>query len=69
MPILVRSNIYNFAHRPEPNVKEGEFPFRDYLERINRITGNFFACGEGSFGRRPRDPDDPVDPVQFFHLK
>jgi hypothetical protein len=31
------------------------------LDRINRIIRNFFACGEGPFGRRPHYPDDPVD--------
>jgi hypothetical protein len=36
------------------------------LDRINRIIRNFFACGEGPFGRRPYYPNDPVDPVQFF---
>ena len=40
-----------------------------YLDRIYRIIRNFFACGEGPFGRRPHCPDDPVDPVQFFYLK
>ena len=30
-----------------------------------RINRNFFACGEGPFGRRPHYPDDPVDPVQL----
>ena len=29
--VLVRSNIYNFAHRPEADVKEGGVSFRDYL--------------------------------------
>jgi hypothetical protein len=24
-----------------------------YLDRINRIYWNFFACGEGPFGQRP----------------
>jgi hypothetical protein len=47
-----------------------------YLDRIyqsslryapaRRIIRNFFACGEGSFGRRPHYPNDPVDPVQLF---
>jgi len=32
-----------------------------YLDRINRIIRNFFACGEGSFGLRPYYPKDPVD--------
>jgi len=40
-----------------------------YLDRINRIIRNFFACGEGPSGRRPHYPDDPVDPVQLFSLK
>ncbi|CAB1078085.1 hypothetical protein D1AOALGA4SA_5850 [Olavius algarvensis Delta 1 endosymbiont] len=40
-----------------------------YLDRIYRIIRNFFACGEGPFGRRSHYPDDPVDPVQFFLLK
>ena len=49
-----------------------------YLDRIyqsslryapaRRIIWNFFACGEGPFGRRPHYPDDPVDPVQLFSL-
>ncbi len=30
---------------------------------------DFFACGEGPFGRRPHYPNDPVDPVQFFYLR
>jgi hypothetical protein len=30
---------------------------------------NFFACGEGLFGRRPHYPNDPVDPVQLFSFK
>jgi hypothetical protein len=37
-----------------------------YLDRINRIFWNFFACGEGPFGQRPYHPNDPVNPVQFF---
>jgi hypothetical protein len=40
-----------------------------YLDRIYRIIRNFFACGEGPFGRRPLYPNDPVDPVQLFSLK
>ena len=40
-----------------------------YLDRIYRIIRNFFACGEGPFGRRPHYPNDPVDPVQLFSLK
>ncbi len=39
------------------------------LDRINRIIRNFFACGEGPFGRRPLYPKDPVDPVQLFSLR
>jgi len=35
-----------------------------YLDWIYRIIMNYFACGEGAFGRRPPYPDDPVDPVQ-----
>jgi len=30
---------------------------------------DFFACGEGPFGRRPHYPGDPVDPVQLFSLR
>jgi urocanate hydratase len=46
------------------------FDFYDfYLDRINRIIRNFFACGEGPFGRRPHYPNDPVDPVRLFSLK
>jgi hypothetical protein len=45
------------------------FDFYLYLDRINRIIRNFFACGEGLFGRRPHYPSDPVDPVQLFSLK
>jgi hypothetical protein len=30
---------------------------------------DFFACGEGPFGRRPPYPNDPVDPVKIFSLK
>jgi hypothetical protein len=40
-----------------------------HLDRIYWISRNFFACGEGLFGRRPHDPNDPVDPVQLFSLK
>jgi urocanate hydratase len=40
-----------------------------YLDRINRIIRNFFACGDGPFGRRPPYPKDPVDPVQLFSLR
>jgi len=39
------------------------------LDRINRIIRNFFAFGEGPFGRRPHYPNDPVNPVQLFSLK
>ncbi|CAB1081473.1 hypothetical protein D1AOALGA4SA_9125 [Olavius algarvensis Delta 1 endosymbiont] len=39
------------------------------LDRINRITRNFFAYGEGPFGRRPHYPDHPVDPVQLICFK
>jgi hypothetical protein len=35
------------------------------FDRIYRIDGIFFACGERPFGRRPLYPDDPVDPVQL----
>jgi hypothetical protein len=45
------------------------FDFYFYLDRINRIIRNFFACGEWPFGRRPHYPNDPVDPVQLFSLK
>jgi len=40
-----------------------------YLDRIYRIIRNYFACGEGLFGRRPHYPNDPVDHVQLFSLK
>ena len=40
-----------------------------YLDRIYRIIRNFFACGQGPFGRRPHYPNDPVNPVQLFSLK
>ncbi len=40
-----------------------------YLDRINRIIRNFFACGEGPFGLRPHYPNDPVDPVRLFSLR
>jgi hypothetical protein len=36
------------------------------FDRIYRIDGIFFACGESLFGRRPLYPDDPVDPVQLL---
>jgi hypothetical protein len=38
------------------------------LDRIYRIIGILFACGEIPLGRRPYYPDDPVNPVQniFF---
>ena len=42
------------------------FDFYFFLDRIHRIDGIFFACGERPFGRRPLDPDDPVDPVQLL---
>jgi hypothetical protein len=35
-----------------------------YLDRINRIIRDFFACGEEPFGRRPHYTSHPVDPVQ-----
>jgi len=38
-----------------------------FLDRIYRIDGIFFACGERPFGRRPLYPDDPVDPVQLLY--
>jgi hypothetical protein len=34
-----------------------------FLDRIYRINGILFACGEIPLGRRPCYPDDPVDPV------
>jgi hypothetical protein len=34
-----------------------------FLDRIYRIKGIFFACGEIPLGRRPLYPDDPVNPV------
>ncbi len=37
-----------------------------YLDRIYRIIGIFFACGEGFFGRKPHYHNYPVDLVQFF---
>ena len=40
-----------------------------YLDRINRIIRNFFACSEGPFGQRPHYPNDPVDPVQLFSVR
>ncbi len=40
-----------------------------YFDRIIRIIRNFFASGEGPFGRRPRYPNDPVNPVKLFSLK
>jgi hypothetical protein len=40
--------------------------FLFFLDRIYRIDGIFFACGERPFGRRPLYPDDPVDPVQLL---
>jgi hypothetical protein len=42
------------------------FDFYFFLDRIYRIGGIFFACGERPFGRRPLYPDDPVDPVQLL---
>jgi hypothetical protein len=36
-----------------------------FLDRIYRIDGIFFACGEMPFGRRPLYLSDPVDPVQM----
>jgi hypothetical protein len=38
----------------------------NFLDRIYRIDGIFFACGERPFGRRPLYPADPVDPVQLL---
>jgi hypothetical protein len=40
--------------------------FLFFLDRIYRIDGIFFACGERPFGRRPLYPDDPVDSVQLL---
>ena len=37
-----------------------------FLDRIYRIDGIFFACGERPFGQWPLDSDDPVDPVQLL---
>jgi hypothetical protein len=34
-----------------------------FFDRIYRINGILFACGEIPLGRRPYYPDDPVDPV------
>jgi hypothetical protein len=34
-----------------------------FFDRIYRINGIFFACGEIPSGRRPFYPDDPVNPV------
>ena len=34
-----------------------------FFDRIDRINGIFFACGEVLLGRRPFYPDDPVNPV------
>jgi hypothetical protein len=34
-----------------------------FLDRIYRIDGIFFACGERPFGQRPLYPDYPVDHV------
>jgi hypothetical protein len=39
------------------------------LDRIYRIIGIFFACGEGPFGRRPHHPNDPVNPGLIFFFK
>ncbi len=39
------------------------------LDRINRNIWNYFACGEGHFGRLTHYQNDPVDPVQLFFLK
>jgi hypothetical protein len=39
-----------------------------FLDRIYRIDGIFFACGERPFGRRPLYPDDPVNPVQLLFI-
>ena len=37
-----------------------------FLDRIYRIDGIFFACGERPFGRCPIYPDNPVDRVQLL---
>jgi len=34
-----------------------------FFDRIYRINGILFACGEIPLGRRPYYPDDPVNPV------
>ena len=39
-----------------------------FLDRIYRIDGIFFACGERPFGRRPLYPDDPVNPVHLLFI-
>ncbi len=35
--------------------------FLFFLDRIYRIDGIFFTCGERPFGRRPLCPDDPKE--------
>jgi hypothetical protein len=45
------------------------FDFYFFLDRINRIIGDFFACGEEPSGRRPHNPNDPVDPVQLSSFR
>jgi hypothetical protein len=36
---------------------------------VNRTIRNFFAYGEGPFGRRPYNPNNPVDPVYIYLLE
>jgi len=41
-----------------------------HLDRIYRIVRNFFACGQGPFGRRPHYPHDPVNPdLSDFYIR
>jgi hypothetical protein len=37
-----------------------------FFDRIYRINGILFACGEIPLGRRPYYPDDPVNPVENY---
>ena len=64
MPIFRRCSC-------ETQINEGVWNGFDfnyfYLDRIYGIIRNFFACGEGPFGRRPRYPNDPVNlPAHAF---
>jgi len=38
-----------------------------FFDRIYRINGVLYACGDLPLGRRPFYPDDPVNPVCYVY--